>query len=200
MKLIIRGNRKYIKTAPPATFMDLACARKKDKKAGAGVADCIKYSTVYDYYLVEKIGFEPMKIVKKLRIDSDEFVELMVESGVHSEYAYLYCRDVADREEVWRNITDSEYAYRYCLNIADREEVWRKITDSWYAYLYCRDVADREEVWRNITDSKYAYRYCLNIEDREDVWRKITDSYYAECYCHDVADREEIRRLIKDKK
>jgi hypothetical protein len=165
----------------------MACARKKDKNAGAGMVDCIKNSTIYDYYLVEKIGFEPMKIVKMLRIDSDEFVELMVESGASSYVAYLYCRYVADREDVWRKITDSWYTYFYCRYVADREEVWRKITD-------------REEVWRMITDSYDAYLYCRDVADREEVWRNITDSEYAYRYCHDVADREEIRRLIKDKK
>jgi outer membrane protein assembly factor BamB len=198
MKLIIRGKKNISEAAPPATFMDLACARKKDKKAGAGMEYCIKNSTIYDYYLVEKIGFEPMKIVKKLLIDSDEFVELMVESGASSYVAYLYCLNIADREEVWRNITDSFYAYFYCRYVADREEVWRNITDSFYACLYCSDVADREEVWRMITDSHDAYRYCSDVADREEVWRKITDSEYAYRYCRDVADREDIRRLIKD--
>jgi len=66
-----------------------------------------------------------------------------------SEWAYYQCVK-NDTIQMRRLITNSEWVYMYCREVKDREEVWKKITDSNDAYCYCRNIKDREEVRKYI--------------------------------------------------
>jgi len=46
-----------------------------------------------------------------------------------SRWAYLYCRDIKDRPEIWKNITDSYWAYCYCRVIKNRPELRKYIKE-----------------------------------------------------------------------
>lgn len=57
-----------------------------------------------------------------------------------SMWAYQYCRDISDEDNMCQYITDSWLAYIYCVSIKDRQEVRKYITESW--------VLNRYEAWK----------------------------------------------------
>ena len=76
----------------------------------------------------------------------------------------------------------SHWAYGYCKNIKDKKEAYKLITDSNYAYFYCEYIKDRKAVRKFITDSYWAYTYCRTVKDRPSIRKYITDSHWASCY------------------
>ena len=76
-----------------------------------------------------------------------------------SWWAYRYCKDVKDKPEIRKHVTDSFDAYNYCKNVKDRPEIRKYITDSEGAYWYCKNVKDRSEIRMHITENYYLVRY-----------------------------------------
>jgi hypothetical protein len=52
-----------------------------------------------------------------------------------SKMAYHYCRNIKDRPEIRKNITDPEWAYYYCFYVKDRPEVYKNQNIFVYQYL-----------------------------------------------------------------
>ena len=51
------------------------------------------------------------------------------------------CKEIKILKELdAEEVKDSRWAYRYCRDVEDREEVRKNIKDSVWAYYYCRDV------------------------------------------------------------
>ena len=67
----------------------------------------------------------------------------------------------------------SMLAFCYCRDIKDRPEVYKYITDSYWAHEYCRCIKDRPVVYKHITESVWADRYCFYIKDRPEVRKYI---------------------------
>jgi hypothetical protein len=51
--------------------------------------------------------------------------------------AYVYCRDVKDRKNMRKLITDSYDAYWYCIYVKDRKSIRELITDDDFEIPNC---------------------------------------------------------------
>ena len=46
----------------------------------------------------------------------------------NSKLGCIYCRDIEDKEEIYKHITDDYWAHWYCRHIKNRPEVYKHIT------------------------------------------------------------------------
>ena len=92
--------------------------------------------------------------------------------------------------EVVQHITDSAYAYLWARDIGNRDIMIDRITDSWYAYLWARYIGNKDIMIDRITDSRWAYCWARDIGNRDIMIDRITESKYAYLWAKDIGNRD----------
>ena len=89
-----------------------------------------------------------------------------------SKIMYEKCMD-DDKKKYWSLIIKDRYIYYYCRDIKDRLEMRKQLTENKWIFYYCKNVNDRSELYNKITEVKYIYCYCLYVKDRPELRNKI---------------------------
>jgi hypothetical protein len=97
-----------------------------------------------------------------------------------SKWALGYCKDIKDRPEIRKLITEPRTAYRYCRNIKDRKEIRKLIignskVHSYYSYLFCKTIKDRKEIRDSIRHGRDMGRYLDEVREDKQIRQRYIE-------------------------
>ena len=109
-----------------------------------------------------------------------QILKIVKNIEIPNYWAYLWARDIGDKDVMIKKITDSYWAYLWALNIGDKDVMIQKITDSYWAYYWARFIGNRDVMIEKITESEWAFRWAIDIGDHEIMRDRVTDPFWIQ--------------------
>jgi len=115
-----------------------------------------------------------------------------------SKWAYNECLKGNDKESIRLLIKKQKLIMLYCKNIIDREEMYKRIKNPFWSFMYCWKVNNREVVRKYILlDSEACFWYCKLISDCEQMRKNVNVEKWTCHYCVEINNDPEVRKKIE---